>query len=290
VKLVKLIKCRNFFALCFFVITSFLYSCEVKVLPEKPKGGEGLFIKIEKISEQSKITIVWEENKYFPYISGDKREIFLPVSIEDKGTKQLVVEEKLVNEVKKINIIIEIQEREKKIYYLTEKSIEMRKKQPSIKEQQNLVLSALNNKDEKKYWNKEFIFPVEGEVTNEFGVERKGKNYFSYHKGIDFSTPLGIPVKAINDGKIILSEKNFNIYGNLIVLDHGQGVVSCYFHLDKLFKKVGEIVSCGEIIGETGNTGWSSQPHLHLGIYLQGKPVDPIWFINFSKELIREEN
>jgi murein DD-endopeptidase MepM/ murein hydrolase activator NlpD len=124
---------------------------------------------------------------------------------------------------------------------------------------------------------------VKAKITTRFALLRKAKTYQYFHKGVDFSIPTGTPVKAMNSGKIIFAKSGLNVYGVAMVVDHGQGVTSCYFHLNKLLKKEGETVEKGEIIAESGATGWATGPHLHFGLYLQGEAVDPFWWIKFAK-------
>ncbi len=69
-----------------------------------------------------------------------------------------------------------------------------------------------------------------------------------------------------------------------MMIDHGQGVVSCYFHLNKFLKQEGDTVARGEAVAETGKSGWATGPHLHFGIYLQGDAVDPLWWIKYSNK------
>ena len=168
----------------------------------------------------------------------------------------------------------------------------MRDKQPSIEEEDKKVMAALRYVSPYKYWSSEFISPIaEGgyEISTEFALKKQGDKYSYFHKGVDLAAPLGVPVKAMNDGKVILSGKNYNIYGNIIFLDHGQGVVSCYFHMSNAFKEEGEMVLKDEVIGEVGSTGWSTGPHLHFGVYLQGQAVDPFWWIDFSGKVLYPE-
>jgi len=97
----------------------------------------------------------------------------------------------------------------------------------------------------------------------------------SPHTGIDIIAPEGSPVRATNNGKVILTDDLF-FSGNSIILDHGQGLYTMYFHLSKFLVKVGQKVGKGDIIGLMGSTGRASGPHLHWGVRLQETRVDPI--------------
>ncbi|MEI7905646.1 MAG: M23 family metallopeptidase [Candidatus Firestonebacteria bacterium] len=145
--------------------------------------------------------------------------------------------------------------------------------------QQKRMLKIIAGISEKKLWTGRFLRPVQGRVTTAFGTRRTTNGTLrGGHKGVDLSSDDGAPVKAPARGRIIMAEKMI-ASGNSIVIDHGLGVVSVYFHLSSIKMKPGEIVSPGQIIGEAGSTGFSTGPHLHWGIYILGVCVDPFIFV-----------
>ena len=96
----------------------------------------------------------------------------------------------------------------------------------------------------------------------------------SPHTGADFAVPQGTPVLAI-DGAVVALTGEFFFSGNAVFLDHGNGLISMYFHLHEVFVEQGEEVSRGRLIGTVGSTGRSTGPHLHFGVRWQGARVDP---------------
>lgn len=99
-----------------------------------------------------------------------------------------------------------------------------------------------------------------------------------YHYGIDYPAPAGTAVTAMNDGTVVLVGQ-FPVRGGLVVIDHGAGVSSLYFHQGKLLVREGEHVRRGQKIGEVGTTGLSTGPHLHLEVRVRGEATDPAeWF------------
>lgn len=94
------------------------------------------------------------------------------------------------------------------------------------------------------------------------------------HNGVDISGNLGDPIRAIEAGVVVMAEMR-NGYGNTIVIDHGAKLASVYAHQSRFEVGVGDVVARGELIGRIGSTGWSTGPHLHLEIRLDGKPIDP---------------
>ncbi len=101
----------------------------------------------------------------------------------------------------------------------------------------------------------------------------------AYHFGTDYPAPVGTPVLAVNDGKVILAGK-YPVRGNLVVIDHGAGVTSLYFHQSKLLVKPGQTVTRGQKIGEVGTTGLSAGPHLHLEVRVRGEGTNPATWMN----------
>lgn len=125
----------------------------------------------------------------------------------------------------------------------------------------------------------DFHPPVRGRLGSPFGLRRffndKPRNP---HSGLDLVAPQGTPVKAPAPAKVI-GTGNFFFTGNAVFLDHGQGLLSGYFHLDSITVKPGQQVKRGEIIGTVGATGRVTGPHLHMNVYLNGTKVDPELFL-----------
>jgi murein DD-endopeptidase MepM/ murein hydrolase activator NlpD len=99
-----------------------------------------------------------------------------------------------------------------------------------------------------------------------------------YHKGLDFSVPTGTPVMATGDG-VVAAVQQQRGFGRVIRVDHGNGVMTLYAHLDKAVVKKGARVQRGDVIAHSGNTGRSSAPHLHYEVRLSGRSVNPISYI-----------
>ena len=106
-----------------------------------------------------------------------------------------------------------------------------------------------------------------------------------FHNGMDFSANIGTPVYATGDG-VIKKAGWQSGYGKIIVVNHGFGYETWYAHLNKYNVRVGQKVVRGEVIGEVGNTGKSTGPHLHYEVHLKGKVVNPVnyYFMDLSAE------
>jgi len=256
------------------------------VTPVKPKGGEGLRVEIADNSPLTH-TISFRGISYRVYrCDENKKEAFIPIGIETTGKNLLKVSKKFLFftvETKTLEINVTPCKINKII--LKESDEKMRDDQPAVDVQQDRVLQCINTKSKFKLWSGAFQVPIKSKSKPNFANRRTGKTHDYYHKGIDLGGKKRTAIKATNSGRIILAGENFNVYGNVIVIDHGQGVVSCYFHLNKLLKKENDMVSKGEIIAQLGNTGWSTAPHLHFGVYLHSDAVDPLWWIEFTSNI-----
>lgn len=127
--------------------------------------------------------------------------------------------------------------------------------------------------------------PINSSITSSFGKKRVYNGSLkSYHSGTDFKAKKGTTIKAINDGIIVISENRFYA-GNSIVINHGHGLYSCYFHLSKMNYAVGNFIKKGDIIGLSGSTGRVTGPHLHFSFRAHGIQVDPLQVINLLNNL-----
>lgn len=108
-----------------------------------------------------------------------------------------------------------------------------------------------------------------------------------FHAGIDFTAPQGTDIYATGDGVVVQADSRSRGYGNLVEIDHGFGYVTRYAHMYKMNVRPGQKVKRGELIGQVGNTGLSTAPHLHYEVLKDGKHVNPINF--FFNDLDEEE-
>lgn len=153
----------------------------------------------------------------------------------------------------------------------------------STPEEIKLLTEFRKGVSDRRFWQDPLSPPVEGCVTSPFGVKRlhNGKPTGEFHGGVDQRTPAGEPIRAIADGKIVYAQK-FNVLGNAVGLDHGQGLGSMYLHMSKLEVAPGALVKKGDILGYAGSTGRSTGPHLHWVLYANGVNVNPAQWLKFT--------
>lgn len=164
--------------------------------------------------------------------------------------------------------------------YLSEDKQDLLADSEQKRKERRTLSQILSGSSGRALWEKTFIYPVKDPVIiSQFGKKRvyyvKNVFYFTrFHRGIDFKGDLGDPVVSPNRGEVVFSGMRITT-GNTIVIDHGQGVFSLFFHLDSINVKNKDRVEKGERIGEIGSTGIVEAAHLHWGLLVNGVYVDP---------------
>jgi murein DD-endopeptidase MepM/ murein hydrolase activator NlpD len=135
---------------------------------------------------------------------------------------------------------------------------------------------------EERLWEGVFRLPLtkEPRISAPFGQRRSynGGPVSSYHTGVDYNADKGVWVRAPITGTVVLAEP-LQVRGKAVILDHGLGVFSGFWHLSQIDVEVGQLVSKGERVGLVGNSGLSTGPHLHWEIRVQGVPVQPLQWL-----------
>lgn len=123
------------------------------------------------------------------------------------------------------------------------------------------------------------MLPVQGWVTSSFGMRKHpiGRG-FRMHSGIDIASPRGTAVKSPAGGKIVFTGRRGG-YGQVLIIQHGYGVSTMYAHLNRIVVKNGDKVKRGDALGEVGSSGYSTGPHLHYEVQVDGIPSDPLAFV-----------
>jgi murein DD-endopeptidase MepM/ murein hydrolase activator NlpD len=149
---------------------------------------------------------------------------------------------------------------------------------------ENAILADVYSNPNISFWVAPFAWPIHAAdvpggivITDPFGYNRDSGAETIIHKGTDFKAPPGTPVYAVNAGYVRVT-KLFTVYGNTVIVDHGMGIQSWYMHLSKMSVTPGEAVKQGQLIGYSGETGYSEGPHLHLTIRVGGISIDPMKF------------
>ncbi len=154
-----------------------------------------------------------------------------------------------------------------------------------VNREKDLTSKALAAQSPLRLWSGPFTEPVAGKVNSSFGRQTKMNGVLkpNPHTGADFRVSEGTAVKAPATGQILLTGDHF-FAGKSVYIDHGQGLITMYFHLSAIDVKDGELVNQGQQLGLSGKTGRVSGAHLHYGLYLNGARIDPLVFHKLSSQ------
>ncbi|MCX8028545.1 MAG: M23 family metallopeptidase [Brevinematales bacterium] len=206
----------------------------------------------------------------------------LPITVLDKKNNIIFQTNVILDYVDKIK------EKPRKLK-LTKHSKQVLKEKEKIAKDTAYILSTINGINRNTFINSsiDFVLPSSNRITSSFGVSRLYPDgRIRYHRGIDFSYEPDDNVYAVGSGIVVISS-NFIANGESIYIYHGNGIISSYFHLKERHVNVGEKVNKGQIIGKIGQTGISTSPHLHLGMYILGiggyVAFDPSVIMKMSK-------
>ncbi|MGH8738050.1 MAG: peptidoglycan DD-metalloendopeptidase family protein [Burkholderiales bacterium] len=157
-----------------------------------------------------------------------------------------------------------------------------------IQRESAIIHAALAAWRDKQNVALQFDLPVLGPVSSPFGLRRvfNGEPR-NPHSGLDIAVPAGTRIHAAAPGRVA-AIGDFFFDGNMVMIDHGQGLVTMYAHMEKVLVKKGQRVARGEVIGLVGQTGRATGPHVHWGVSLNNARVDPTLFLS-PDELARLE-
>ncbi len=140
-------------------------------------------------------------------------------------------------------------------------------------------VEAYRHVEPAQLWEGPFVRPIDGRRSSPFGRYRTySDGRRSFHLGMDIAGAVGTPVVAAGGGEVMVAGWQ-HLFGNVVILHHGQGMATSYNHLSALSVAVGDRVKAGQVVGERGSTGQSTGPHLHWGMEIDAVAVDPEPFI-----------
>jgi len=252
---------------------------QVKVEPANPQLGDTLSVVVQldnpAISATPTVTL---GNKTYPtfVIGANEYRALLPTTpLNRPGSWQI----KVSGEGEQKNLAVQVRSRSFPVQRI---NLPPGKAGVSATKLELSRMAAFKNLvTPQKFWNSPFINPNKGRLSTGYGVRRYYNGKFAsnyYHRGVDYAGGYGSPVVAPADGRVALvgrESQGFRVHGNVIGIDHGQGVTSNFMHLSRIDVKEGDFVKAGQLIGAIGSTGASTGPHLHWGLYVNGQAVDP---------------
>ncbi len=219
---------------------------------------------LDDLNEKTKILVSQKEGL-------QRNEANLTAFLKQKESEQSMLKE----EVSLKNQLL-VSLKEKKLSDITQKNM----LEEEIKQEQNKIEQLIKEANKGQLVLKGgFIWPARGPITSPFGW-RINPIWHSreFHPGIDIAIGTGTPVHAAAAG-IVSYAGRMTGYGNVVILYHGSNVSTLYAHLRNFVVKKEQVVKQGQIIAYSDNTGWSTGPHLHFGVYIGDKPVNPLKYL-----------
>lgn len=251
---------------------------QVQVIPSKPKLGDTLSVIVTPDNPANSTPTLTINQKTYPTfaIAPNKFRAFLPTTpLQKPGNRQIQVQ--AGDETK--NVAVYVGDRKFPVQRINLPPGKSGLEATQLELNRVAALKRLDTPQ--KFWNGAFLKPNKGRISTIYGVRRYYNGKFAqdyYHRGVDYAGAVGSPVMAPADGRIALVgrvSQGFRVHGNIIGIDHGQGVITTYLHLSKIYVREGDFVKAGQVIGAVGGTGAVTGPHLHWGLYVQGEAVDP---------------
>lgn len=120
------------------------------------------------------------------------------------------------------------------------------------------------------------IWPTSGDISSPYGLRWNGTDF---HPGIDIANDVGTPIVATADGRVTAAGWNSGGYGNMVDIDHGNGIMTRYGHAAQVVVRIGQQVKRGQVIAYMGSTGFSTGPHVHYEIRINGQAVNPARYL-----------
>lgn len=281
---------KRYFIIVIFIISSLNFCFtpslsakeEIEIFPGEVYQGDVFCVKINSDRKYKTIWAEFQKNRVYFDKCGES--CFLGIFPVDLYTEPgtYMIEIKIGNA--KFIKEIDIKNKEFGIQRLTlsDDKVFLSKKDLRRVKRENRLMKKIFEKKTKRKWFGDFMYPLDNEITTDFGIKRiMNGNFESIHKGIDIKGDEGEEVMASNRGKVVLIKELF-FGGKTIVIDHGEGIFTVYMHLSKILVKRDSFVSKGAIIGHVGSTGRSTGPHLHFGVKFNNKSVNPVSMVSLE--------
>ncbi|MEO0533429.1 MAG: M23 family metallopeptidase [Cyanobacteria bacterium P01_A01_bin.123] len=253
---------------------------QVEVSPSSPQLGDTLavVIRTEQANRGTAPTITVGDRQYpsFP-IGGDRFRTLVPTSpVDQPGQLTLQID----GAESTRNIAVNLRNRSFPTQRVTLAPGRAGLEGTDYEFRRLAELKALVTPEQ--YWNGPMTRPSSGQVSSVYGVRRYYNGVFAqdyYHRGVDYAAPTGSPAVAPAAGRVVLVGRvadGFQLNGNTVGIDHGQGVASVFIHLSQIDVNEGDFVQAGQRVGAIGSTGFASGPNLHWGLYVNQVAVDPV--------------
>ena len=275
----------KFFILVIFLTTA-LFSFNFDISNTTISNGATSLLEFKKDEniKYEKLTLGKKSFKVYQHpTQKNKMYALLPISYYKKPSDETVnihYKEKGVKKSKPIAIKVKDGKYKKEKIQVTKSKVNPKKKYAKrISKEYNEAMKIYGSSTKENYLTSEFILPLNSFITSDFGKARVYNDTLKgYHSGTDFRAKVGTPIIASNNGTIVLVKNRF-YSGGTVIIDHGQGIYTCYYHMSKFDVKKNQKIKKGEVLGLSGATGRVTGPHLHFSVRVGGVQVDPLQFV-----------
>ena len=269
---------KFFTAVLFMAIATPVKALEVQILPKNPQQGDTISVTVTTDEPATSMppSVTVNQKSYPVFESQGQYRAFIPTSpLNIPGKMTFTV--KGDNTTSNLGVWLK-----NRSFPLQRITLSGKAGRPATQLELDRVSAFKKLVTPQKFWQGNFIRPNVSRVSTGFGVRRYYNGVFAndyYHKGVDYAGGYGSTVVAPAAGKIRLigrESEGFHVHGNVLGIDHGQGVLSIFMHLQDIDVAEGTMVQAGQRIGTIGSTGASTGPHLHWGLYVNEVAVDPV--------------
>jgi murein DD-endopeptidase MepM/ murein hydrolase activator NlpD len=247
---------------------------KLDVAPKAPRSGDPVLVTVRGVDKAPKGTGGKVPLVFFAVRDGWQAVFAVPVDDPPSELKIVLTEPALSHTV----ALAERSWAEEQVTIAPELAEPSAEKRKIIDSDNAAIIAALKDRGPPVFRGK-FAAPGTGTRTSAFGAWRTlNGGYRSRHLGVDYAARKATPVRAIQDGEVTLVRDGF-LTGGTVVVVHGGGIASTYFHLDDIKVAVGETIKRGAAVGKVGMTGRTTGPHIHIGIWVPGGFIDPEVFL-----------
>ena len=279
------------FILLFILLKSILFSFSFNISDRTIVNGKTSLIEFDKEKDFIYERITFKDRGFNVYehpLDPNKLYALLPVSYYEKPSDEKIQVHYKKNgfyKSKIINVKIKKGDYKKEKIQVTKSKVNPDKKHNKrISKEYHEAMKIYGSSTKKNYIKTDFILPIDSFITSSFGKARIYNDTLNgYHSGTDFRAKVGTPISASNEGIVVLVKERF-YSGGTVIIDHGHGIYTCYFHMSKFDVKESQKVKKGEIIGLSGKSGRVTGPHLHFAVRVGGVQVDPLQFLTLINE------
>ena len=278
------------------VFSSYLFSLDFYINSKTTSNAKTLYIEFDKQKNIKYKNIIIDKRVYEIFShpqNKTKMYALIPISYYQKPLElkaKIMYENNKISkkELLKITVKDGIYKKEKINVQPSKVNPHSKKVKKRTAKEYKQAMTIYNTFSKKLYIKKPFIIPMNSKITSNFGKARVYNDELKgYHSGTDFRAKIGTKIIASNAGKVVLAQNRF-YSGNSIIIDHGHGIYTCYYHMSKFRVKVGDIVKKAQVIGLSGDTGRVTGPHLHFSARVGGLQVDPLQLIELiNKHLVK---